>query len=37
MKMEITVVASRSGKVREIRCAEGKPVNAGETLVVIEG
>ena len=37
MKMEVTVVASRRGKVREIRCAEGKPVNAGETLVVLEG
>ena len=37
MKMEVTVVASRAGKVREIRCAEGRPVNAGETLVVIEG
>jgi urea carboxylase len=37
MKMEVTVSTSRAGKVREIRCAEGKPVNAGETLVVIEG
>ncbi len=37
MKMEVTVAASRAGKVREIRCAEGKPVNAGETLVVLEG
>lgn len=37
MKMEVTVSASRAGKVREIRCAEGKPVNAGETLVVLEG
>ena len=36
MKMEVTVVASRAGKVREIRCAEGRPVNAGETLVVLE-
>jgi len=36
MKMEVTVVASRAGKVREIRCAEGRPVNAGETLIVIE-
>jgi len=36
MKMEITVVASGTGIVREVRCAEGKPVNAGETLVVIE-
>ena len=37
MKMEVTVVASRAGKIREIRCAEGRPVNAGETLIVIEG
>ncbi|HVU33688.1 MAG TPA: 5-oxoprolinase/urea amidolyase family protein [Opitutaceae bacterium] len=36
MKMEVTVVSSRSGKVREVRCVEGKPVNAGEMLVVIE-
>jgi urea carboxylase len=36
MKMEVTVVASRAGKVREVRCAEGRPVNAGETLVIIE-
>ncbi len=37
MKMEVTVVANRPGKVREIRCVEGRPVNAGETLIVIEG
>jgi len=37
MKMEVTVSASRAGKIREIRCAEGKPVNAGETLIVLEG
>ena len=37
MKMEVTVAASRAGTIREIRCAEGKPVNAGETLVVLEG
>jgi len=36
MKMEITIVASRAGRVREVRCVEGRPVNAGETLVVIE-
>jgi urea carboxylase len=36
MKMEITVVASRPGKVREVRCVEGRPVNAGETLIVLE-
>lgn len=37
MKMEVTVVANRPGKVRDVRCVEGRPVNAGETLVVIEG
>ena len=37
MKMEVTVVASRAGKVREVRCVEGRPVAAGETLIVIEG
>jgi urea carboxylase len=36
MKMEVTVVASRAGKIREIRCVEGRPVNAGETLIVLE-
>ena len=37
MKMEVTIVAHRAGRVREVRCVEGKPVNAGETLLVIEG
>ncbi len=37
MKMEVTVSATRAGKIREIRCAEGRPVNAGETLIVLEG
>ena len=36
MKMEVTIVSSRPGRVREIRCAEGRPVNAGETLIVLE-
>ena len=36
MKMEVTVAATRTGTIREIRCAEGRPVNAGETLVVLE-
>jgi urea carboxylase len=36
MKMEITVAASRAGRVREVRCAEGRPVGAGETLVLLE-
>ena len=37
MKMEVTIGASRAGRVREVRCIEGRPVNAGETLVVLEG
>ncbi|HEY9250666.1 MAG TPA: urea carboxylase, partial [Rariglobus sp.] len=37
MKMEVTVSATRAGTIREIRCAEGRPVNAGETLVVLGG
>jgi urea carboxylase len=37
MKMEVTVAASRAGVIREVRCAEGRPVNAGETLVVLAG
>jgi urea carboxylase len=36
MKMEISIGAPRSGIVRQVRCAEGRPINAGETLVVIE-
>jgi urea carboxylase len=36
MKMEITIVASRAGRVCDVRCVEGRPVNAGETLVVLE-
>ena len=34
--MEITVGAPQAGRIREVRCAEGRPVVAGETLVVIE-
>jgi urea carboxylase len=37
MKMEVTVSATRAGTIREIRCAEGRPVNAGETLIVLAG
>jgi urea carboxylase len=36
MKMEVTVVSSRAGRIREVRCVEGRPVNAGETLIVLE-
>jgi urea carboxylase len=37
MKMEIVIEAPQAGRVREVLCAEGRPVNAGENLVVIEG
>ncbi len=36
MKMEISVFSRSAGTVAEIRCAEGRPVQAGETLVVIK-
>ena len=36
MKMEVTIVANRVGRVREVRCVEGRPVSAGEPLVIIE-
>jgi urea carboxylase len=36
MKMEISVFSSAAGEVVEIACAEGKPVQAGEPLVVIK-
>ncbi|MEO7597674.1 MAG: urea carboxylase [Opitutus sp.] len=36
MKMEVTIVASRAGKIREVRCTEGRPVSAGEALIVLE-
>jgi urea carboxylase len=36
MKMEIIIAAPRSGTVREVHCEEGRPVRAGESLVVLE-
>jgi urea carboxylase len=36
MKMEIVIECPRPGCVREVLCAEGRPVNAGERLFVIE-
>jgi urea carboxylase len=36
MKMEIVIEAPCAGRVREVLCAEGRPVNAGESLLVIE-
>jgi urea carboxylase len=38
MKMEMAVHAPASGVVADVRCAEGRPVALGQTLVVlIEG
>jgi len=36
MKMEISVFSSTAGEVVEIACVEGKPVQAGEPLVIIK-
>ena len=36
MKMEISVFSSSAGEVVEIACAEGRPVQAGEPLVIIK-
>jgi urea carboxylase len=36
MKMETPVVAEASGTVLEVRCEEGKPIKAGQTLFVLE-
>ncbi len=36
MKMEISVLATEGGTVTQVLCAEGKPVQAGDPLVVIE-
>jgi urea carboxylase len=35
MKMEISVLSTEPGEVIEIRCTEGKPVNAGDILAII--
>ena len=35
MKMELSVIAPASGIVTAIRCAPGKPVNAGDPLIVL--
>jgi urea carboxylase len=35
MKMEISVLSTEPGEVVEIRCTEGKPVNAGDILAII--
>ena len=35
MKMELSVIAPASGTVAAIRCVPGKPVNAGDPLIVL--
>ena len=35
MKMELSVIAPASGTVAGIRCVPGKPVNAGDPLIVL--
>jgi len=35
MKMELSVIAPASGTVTAIRCVPGKPVNAGDPLIVL--
>jgi urea carboxylase len=35
MKMEISVLSTEPGEVIEIRCTEGKPVNAGDIIAII--
>ncbi len=36
MKMEFSVYADRKAKVSAVHCAPGKPVNAGDILIVLE-
>jgi acetyl-CoA carboxylase biotin carboxyl carrier protein len=36
MKMEIPVESAHEGRVKEIRCAEGQPVQEGEVLAIVE-
>ena len=35
MKMEISVFAPTDGSIEEIVCSEGKPVTAGQALLVL--
>jgi urea carboxylase len=35
MKMEFAVHAPMSGVVRAVQCRQGRPVSAGDTLLVI--
>jgi len=36
MKMEIVIQSPRPGRVRDVLCAEGRPVSGGENLLVLE-
>jgi urea carboxylase len=36
MKMEIAVHATEAGEVVEVACAEGRPVQSGDTLIVFK-
>ncbi len=36
MKMEISVRAEEGGTITTVACAEGRPVNAGDVLLVIQ-
>jgi len=36
MKMEISVFATEPAEVIEVRCTEGKPVNAGDVIAVVK-
>ena len=36
MKMEIAIEADEAGVVREVLCAQGSPVKAGQALVILE-
>ena len=36
MKMEMPVVAEEDCTVKEIRCAEGEPVEEGQVLLIVE-
>jgi urea carboxylase len=37
MKTELRISAPVSGTIRSICCRQGRPVTAGETLLVMEG
>jgi biotin carboxyl carrier protein len=36
MKMEISVLPACAGEVTQVLCTEGKPVQAGDPLVIIK-